>query len=75
MRWTSRSTEAPGGGGGTAHYTPFRGPRDGFGAPCGGAGWQQWCLTLEFPALCDGICADLLRFVRRREHYAHAGRA
>ncbi|KAG2613955.1 hypothetical protein PVAP13_4KG381300 [Panicum virgatum] len=27
------------------------------------------------PALRDGIRADLLRFVRRREHYARAGRA
>uniref|UniRef100_A0A0E0LF43 AAA+ ATPase domain-containing protein n=1 Tax=Oryza punctata TaxID=4537 RepID=A0A0E0LF43_ORYPU len=27
------------------------------------------------PALRDGICTDLLRFVRRREHYARAGRA
>ncbi|KAL6603565.1 hypothetical protein ACP70R_043926 [Stipagrostis hirtigluma subsp. patula] len=31
-------------------------------------------LAIE-PALRDGIRADLLRFVRRREHYARAGRA
>ncbi|RLM55351.1 AAA-ATPase [Panicum miliaceum] len=143
VQWTSRSAEAPGGGG-AACYAPFRGPRGGFGAPGGGAGWQQRCLRLEFPrrhrdvvrgayiphvlavaaalrlkmrerklytnnpmygggggmddhqmlwsshpfahpstfdtlavdpALRDGVRADLLRFVRRREHNARAGRA